>query len=271
MADPMPYFAASAVSSVMTFPLWKAAAIGQSGYALKAKSVLGRLREAAMPPYRGSLVVVSGRAWAQAAIFFGSDEGSRWLRRQGWNAAVSSSLPPLVISANVSIANQPFVRSSIMLQGDPQVSFAQKSSSPTIAVIRHLWKTEGAGSLWLGTGVGIVRTVPKYVTAVVAKDFMEDFLPSAHAGSSTILRSAMKSMAASLVGAVLTNPLDVLQNEMYKSGQGVLPTLRRLRLAEGRQWLLRGCGSNAFASAMPMALTIFLTDAFTQWRHNSFF
>lgn len=267
MADPMPYFAASTVSSVMTFPLWKAAAIGQSGYALKAKSAFGRLWEAAMPPYRGGLVVVSGRAWAQAAIFFGSDEGSRWLRRQGWNGAVSLFLPPLVVSAYVQIANQPFVRSSIMLQGDPQVRFAQRSSSPTIAVIRHLWKTEGAGSLWLGTGVGIVRTVPKYVTAVVAKNFMEDLLP-AHGGTSTILRSAVKSVAASVVGSVLTNPLDVLQNEMYKSGRGVLPTLQRLRLAEGQQWLLRGCGPNVFASAMPMALTIFLTDTFTQWRHN---
>lgn len=218
-----------------------------------------------MPPYRGGLVVVSGRAWAQAAIFFGSDEGCKWLRKRGWSAALSSSLPPMIISAYVQIANQPFIRSSTMLQGDPQVSFAQRSKSPTIAVIKHLWKTQGAGSLWLGTSVGMLRTVPKYVTAIVAKDVLEDVLPPVQCSSSEVLRSATKSLASSIVGAVLTNPFDVLQNEMYKTGQGALPTLRQLNLVEGGRWLLRGCESNVFASAMPLALTIFLTDRFTQW------
>eukprot|EP00440_Ansanella_granifera_P007456 gb/GFBE01008072.1/.p1 GENE.gb/GFBE01008072.1/~~gb/GFBE01008072.1/.p1 ORF type:complete len:279 (+),score=49.73 gb/GFBE01008072.1/:1-837(+) len=267
--DPVPYFAASAVSAFVTFPFWKAATVGQSGYALTAKSAVGRFWEAAMPPYRGGLVVVSGRTWAQAAIFFGSDEGSRWLRRQGWSATVSSSLPPLLISAYVQVANQPLIRSSIMLQGDPQVSFAHKSHSPNIAVLRHLWRTKGAGALWLGTGVGIMRTVPKYVTAIVAKDLMDDFLAPVDSDSqSVVLRSAKKSVAASVVGALLTNPLDVAQNEMYKTGESFLATVKRLQKTEGSRWLMRGCDKNVFASAVPIALTIFLTDTFMQWRHG---
>eukprot|EP00441_Pelagodinium_beii_P045032 CAMPEP_0197625624 /NCGR_PEP_ID=MMETSP1338-20131121/4937_1 /TAXON_ID=43686 ORGANISM="Pelagodinium beii, Strain RCC1491" /NCGR_SAMPLE_ID=MMETSP1338 /ASSEMBLY_ACC=CAM_ASM_000754 /LENGTH=270 /DNA_ID=CAMNT_0043196077 /DNA_START=45 /DNA_END=854 /DNA_ORIENTATION=- len=265
-ADPVPYFAASAVSSMATFPLWKAATVGQSGYALKAQSALGRFWEAAMPPYRGGFVVVSGRTWGTAAIFFGSDEGSRWMRRCGWSAAASSTLPPLLISAYVQIANQPFVRSSTLLQGDPQVSFAHKCNSPNLAVLRHLWRKDGVAALWLGTGVGILRTVPKYVTAIMAKDVMEELLaPADGSASSVLFRSAKKSAAASVVGATLTNPLDVAQNEMYKTGEGFWPTVKRLQASEGSRWFFRGVEKNVFASAVPIALTIFLTDTFTQW------
>ena len=31
--------------------------------------------------------------------------------------------------------------------------------------------------LWHGVSAGILKTVPKYVTAIVVKDFMEDNLP----------------------------------------------------------------------------------------------
>ncbi|CAE8627031.1 unnamed protein product [Polarella glacialis] len=270
MADPMPYFAASAVSAFVTLPFWKAATIGQSGYALTATSALGRFWEASKPPYRGGFVVVSGKAWATAAIFFGSDEGCRWLRQRGWSHATSTLAPPLLISAYVQIANQPFVRSSIMLQGDPQVSFAHKSSNPNLAVLRHLWRTQGLSAIWLGTGVGLLRTVPKYVTAVVAKDALDNMLaPADKSAISLTLRSVKKSVVASVAGSVLTNPLDVVQNEMFKTGEGFLPTLRRLQRAEGSRWLMRGVEKNMLASAVPMALTICLTDAFMQWRYGS--
>lgn len=256
----MPYLAASAVSSVVTFPVWKAATIGQSGFAS------GRFLEAVKPPYRGSFAVVSGRTWAQALIFFGSDKGSLWLRRQGWSSATSSVLPTLLISAYVQVANQPFVRSSVMLQGDPQVRFAHQSPSPILAVLQYLWRTEGVKALWLGTGVSIVRTVPKYVTAVAAKDKMEEFLAPASDTQSAVLRSIKKSLAASVVGSVVTNPLDVAQNEMYQTGERFASTVKRLQ-KEGSRWMFRGCGKSVVASAMPLALTIFLTDTFLQ-RHG---
>lgn len=271
IADPVPYFAASAVSSVLTLPFWKAATIGQSGYSLQGKSALGRFYEAALPPYRGGFVVVSGRTWAQALIFFGSDEGARWLKRHGYSNTISTTLPPLLLSASVQIANQPFLRSSIMLQGDPQVSFAHKSRNPNIAVLVHLWRTQGASSLWLGTGVGVMRTMPKYMVAVAAKDVMDSLLAPADESrpSLALVRSAKKSVVASVVGALLTNPFDVVQNEMFKTGRDGWTTVKRLAKSEGCKWTIRGAEKNVIASAIPMALTIFLTDIFMHWRHAS--
>mmetsp|Transcript_72240 Transcript_72240/g.156839 ORF Transcript_72240/g.156839 Transcript_72240/m.156839 type:complete len:277 (-) Transcript_72240:130-960(-) len=263
-ADPVPYLAASAVSALVTFPFWKAATIGQSGYALQAKTTLGRLWEVAKPPWRGSLVVVSGMTWARAAILFGSDEGSRLLQTQGWGVVSSTAVPPLLISMHVQIANQPFVRSSVMLQGDPQVSFAASTRLPNLAVLRHLQQTKGARAWWLGTGVGIARTVPKYVIAVAVKDFMDRNLAPVDGTSSSaaISRSVKKSIAAGMTGAVLTNPLDVLQNEMFKTEQNPVSVFKRLCREEGWRWLLRGVERNVLATALPIATCFFLTDQF---------
>lgn len=62
---------------------------------------------------------------------------------------------------------------------------------------------------------GIMKTVPKYITAIVVKDIMEDILPpvSKSDKKATIMRSALKSMTAGVAGAALTNPFDVLRNE----------------------------------------------------------
>eukprot|EP00438_Fugacium_kawagutii_P024112 Skav209065 [mRNA] locus=scaffold760:333714:336764:+ [translate_table: standard] len=54
--------------------------------------------------------------------------------------------------------------------------------------------------------------------------------------SAKVIRSIKKSLAASVVGSVVTNPLDVAQNEMYQTGERFLST----------------------------ALTMFLTDTFLQ-------
>lgn len=267
VADPVPYFAASAVSSLVSFPLWKASTISQCGYALTAKTAFGKFLEAARPPWRGSFVVVSGMTWSRAIIFFGSDEGARWLQKQGWSAATATTLPPLFISVNVQIANQPFVRSTVMLQGDPKVRNLASSAWPNYEVLKHLWRTKGPSALWLGTGVGIARTVPKYVTAIVAKDVMESVLePADDSSSCSLVRSAKKSVVAGVVGAVLTNPLDVVQNEMFRSDENAWKTIKRLNKAEGGRWLLRGCEKNVLASAIPIAVTIFLTDTFASWR-----
>lgn len=269
-SDPLPYFAASGVSALLTFPFWKAAAIGQSGYQFDAKTALGRYFQAARPPWKGSLVVVSGMTWARACIFFGSDEGSRWLRLQGFSSSVASVVPPLLISVKVQIANQPFVRSTIMLQGDPQVSSLAKKPWPTLQVLRHLWREKGASSWWHGTTVGIFRTVPKYVAAILAKDFMDQVLPPADAESaaSAAIRSVKKSLAASVVGAVFTNPLDVVQNEMFKTDGRAWDVVRRLCKEEGWSWMVRGCERNVVASAVPIAVTMFLTETFLSWRQQ---
>ena len=47
-----PYFGGSAVAAIINFPLWKAATIGQSGWAEVAPSFAGRMRLIFGPPYR---------------------------------------------------------------------------------------------------------------------------------------------------------------------------------------------------------------------------
>lgn len=60
-----------------------------------------------------------------------------------------------------------------------------------------------------------MKTVPKYITAIVVKDIMEDILPPVDKTDrqATIIRSATKSVTAAVAGAALTNPFDVLRNE----------------------------------------------------------
>lgn len=109
----------------------------------------------------------------------------------------------------VQWVNQPLVRSTITIQ-DPN------STLPNVrAALVHIYQTKGFFALWHGVSAGILKTVPKYVTAVVVKDFMEDRLPAAdpHSKTSQLTRSATKAVAAGIAGAVLTNPLDVLRNE----------------------------------------------------------
>lgn len=270
MADPVPYFAASAISAWWTFPLWKAAAVGQSGFELQAKSPLWRYVEAVKPPWTGSFAVIGGMTWARAAIFFGSDEGAKKMKAYGCGTAIYTMLPPLVISVFVQCTNQPFVRSSIMLQ-DPQCKLAQGATFPNLSVIGHLARTKGLQSLWVGTTAGILKTAPKYMTAIAIKDGMEKWLAPAPKGdkSATMLRTAKKSVAAGAAGAFLTNPLDVLRNEQFKTEEPMGKAFKRLCRDEGVRWFARGAEKNLIAVAVPIASTIFLTETIAQWRQGS--
>jgi hypothetical protein len=58
--NPECYFAASAVSAAVNYPLWKASAMAQSGFEVKATSTFGRYMEAMAPPYRGMPAVITG-------------------------------------------------------------------------------------------------------------------------------------------------------------------------------------------------------------------
>ena len=98
-------------------------------------------------------------------------------------------------------------------------------------------------SLFLSPGVsaGILKTVPKYVTAVVVKDMIEDKLPRGDTNDRNyqIMRSAIKSVSAGIAGAVLTNPLDVLRNEMFKTDLSLIATHRMLMKKEGFNYMAR--------------------------------
>lgn len=99
---------------------------------------------------------------------------------------------------------------------------------------------------------------------------MEEWLPAADPVSSTykadqMYRSAVKSLAAGVAGAALTNPLDVIRNEQFKTHEGLRLTVRNLWHNEGWSFLGRGLGKNMIAVAMPVGMTIFFTDLFIQW------
>ncbi|CAK9044348.1 unnamed protein product, partial [Durusdinium trenchii] len=292
-ANPAYYFGASGVSALAFFPLWKAAAIGQSGYKAVRRGLLDMSKlwhqvegsgywqkyfEAMKPPWRGVAPAaavtatesrVGGMTWARAAIFYGSDTGSKWMRKEGYSTALASTVPSLLVSCFAQAVNQPFVRSSIMLQ-KPGEELA-KATFPNMTMLRHLAHTKGFGSWFTGLDAAILKTAPKYMTAVLIKDYMGLWLAPVDPKDkqAVLLKSAKISVTAGVAGAVLTNPLDVVRNEMFKTEEGMVACMMRMSKEDGNlsgpMWLLRGIGKNWVAVAAPIASTIFLTDRFKVW------
>uniref|UniRef100_A0A7S1UGC6 Mitochondrial carrier protein n=2 Tax=Phaeomonas parva TaxID=124430 RepID=A0A7S1UGC6_9STRA len=261
---PLPYLLSSSLAAVVNFPLWKASAIGQSGFKVKshggaATTALNLYLEALKPPYKGVGVVVFGMTWARAAIFFGSDLGRQQLkeRRLVRSELLASALPPLVTSTVVQVCNQPIIRASITLQ-DPQTQYDN-----TLAVMRSIARRHGVAALWHGTSAGIMKTVPKYCTAIMAKDYLEDRLPQSDGTrAGALVRSATKAVLAGMAGAIITNPFDVVRNEMFKTNQSLTEVITRL-YREEPNFATRGLGKNVVAVSIPVACTIFFTDLFT--------
>lgn len=268
---PMQYFAASALASAMGYPLWRAAAIGQSGFEMHVIQV-GRFTVphtitpyvyGFLPPYKGMVATVFGMTWARAAIFWLSDYGHDVLLKNGYSVSTATVTPPLLISALVQVVNQPIVRSTVTLQ-DPKYNLPNVFSS-----VKQIYSTHGIPGLWHGTTAGILKTVPKYVTAIAVKDIMEEHLPQPDPNSPTyhtdrLGRSLVKSAAAGIAGAALTNPLDVIRNEQFKTHTGIRETTKKLWNEMGISFMARGLGKNLVAVAMPVGMTIFFTDLFVQ-------
>ena len=271
---PWEYFMASAMAAAINYPLWRASAIGQSGFTVSLRGAGPILSSvppsispyvyAFAPPYKGMVGVVGGMTWARAAIFWGSDRGREWLLQNkvcGEGAAIA--LPPLFVSTMVQCINMPIVRASIMLQ-NPQSNLPN-----TIASVRHIYDNHGLAGLWHGTSAGILKTVPKYCCAIFVKDYLESHLPKADPSSPTyesdrLWRSAIKSAIAGVAGAALTNPLDVLRNEMFKTNKSLVETVKLLHAELGYSFITRGMGKNMVAVAIPVGCTIFFTDALIQ-------
>ena len=102
---------------------------------------------------------------------------------------------------------------------------------------------------------------------------MESILPQPDESSPTLeqdrlWRSALKSSAAGVAGAGLTNPLDVIRNEMFKTNQSLTRTVKSLYEELGYSFLWRGMGKNMVAVAIPVGCTIFFTDALIQMSND---
>merc|ERR1712113_337637 len=80
--------------------------------------------------------------------------------------------------------------------------------------------------------------------------------------AAVLVKSAKVAVTAGVAGAVLTNPLDVVRNEMFITEESMVPCMLRMSRETGPRWLLRGMQKNYIAVALPIASTIFLTDRF---------
>ena len=269
---------ASALAAAINYPLWRVSAMGQSGFRVSPSSLSSYLAPlhpslqpyayAFAPPYKGMMAVILGMTWARAAIFWGSDMGKEYLKKHHGNwipPSVYTLLPPLVVSTLVQCVNQPIVRASITLQNP------QSQLSTTRDAVKYIYTNHGLKGLWHGTSAGILKTVPKYCTAILVKDYMEKVLPHPEKDSDVyerdrLLRSACKSAAAGIAGATLTNPLDVIRNEMFKTNQSLIQTIKSLHLEfdGSAKWMMRGMGKNLIAVSVPVGCTIFFTDTLIQ-------
>ena len=255
--DPECHFIASFVAAIINFPLWRAAAIEQSGFKVQGSNILVRYYKAVMqPPHRGLAATIFGMSWARGFIFYGSDIGRNWMNKMGFNKSLCIAVPPALCGVFVQVANMPLVRGTITIQNP-------SSEIHTVrAALIDIYGKKGIAGLWHGTSAGILKTVPKYVTAVAVRDWCEDKLPPADPSDANgaTKRSAIKSVAAGLAGAALTNPLDVIRNEMFKTDLGLMKTVKDLWRQEGAAFLTRGITSNMTAVGVPLTFTIFLTD-----------
>jgi hypothetical protein len=263
------YLTASALAASINYPLWRASALAQSGFRVTstfAPPALSPYIYAFAPPYKGMVATVLGMTWARAAIFWGSDRGKEILLEKGVSSSIATLVPPLVVSTFVQCINMPIVRATITIQ-DPQSTIPNVWES-----LKNIYYHKGGlSALWHGTSAGILKTVPKYCTAIVVKDWMEDILPFPSIDSQSyktdcLWRSAYKSAAAGVAGAALTNPLDVIRNEMFKTNQSLFLTVNSLQREVGwYETITRGMGKNLIAVAVPLGCTIFFTDALIQY------
>lgn len=151
----------------------------------------------------------------------------------------------------------------------------------TVSALRYLAQEKGVIGLWHGLSAGIIKTVPKYITSVAVKDIMEDHLPPAESKAGFLLRASVKAVVAGVAGALLTNPFDVVRNEMFKTDLSLAKTVKSLREAELRvnscnskgfhtlrsfNWMARGLVPNLIAVSVPITITIFLTDVFVGYK-----
>jgi len=248
---PLSHLGASAVAALVNYPLWKASAIRQSGF--KTPSMSAYLE------YRGAAAVVFGMTWARAAIFFGSDYYKIRLKNAGFSEPIAIAVPPLLLSSVVQCINMPIVRASITMQ-NPE-TYGDPRYKTTFSTLKYMVHEKGIRKLWHGLSAGLAKSVPKYMTSVVVKDWMENALPQAETQEQFLVRAATKSVFAGLAGAVLTNPMDVIRNEMFKTDQSLISTTRSLNSRLGfRTWSIRGLYANLIAVSVPITLTIFLTD-----------
>lgn len=142
--DLISYLSGAGLAALVNFPLWKAAAIGQSGFTAQGPTFFARLKVLLGPPYKGVAATLFGMTWARAAIFYCADAGRDRMLALGASPAAATALPAVGISTLVQVVNQPIVRGTITIQ-DPSSRHAG-----LVAALRHIHATRGVSGLWHG-------------------------------------------------------------------------------------------------------------------------
>jgi hypothetical protein len=284
----LPSLAAAGIAASVNFPLWRASTMAHSGFQAPLLSfpllpqpvtnTISLYKHAMTGPFPGLPAVVGGMTWARCVIFWGSDTLKTAFKESGISAlsnpVVLNIVPAFTVSTFVQVVNMPIIRATITQQ-DPLFKRANGTSHTTTSALKHIYQTGGINALWHGTSAGLLKTVPKYMVSIVVKDAvgdrqkaMNEAMVASGQGEVTsqllAQQSAVKSILAGVAGAVLTNPADVIRNEMFKCDNSTLMgTLRDLNKG-GLRWMMRGVDKNLLAVAAPVAVTIFLTDVFEQ-------
>lgn len=259
--NPAVHISAAGVAALISFPLWKMATIGQSGWKTDGQMFYDKMISACKPPYKGVVATLFGMTWARAAIFHGSEYFKPIMLEQDYGMAAATSIPPLIIGTFAQVVNMPLVRATITVQNPTSIH------SNIIGASKEIIATQGIKGLWHGTVPAVGKTVPKYIVAVAIKDWCQKNLARADSDSDhkhfwSLWRSAKKSVAAGVCGAALTNPFDVIRNEMFKTNLGIVASTRKLYGEMGYKFMVRGVARNMISVALPVALTIFLADIF---------
>ena len=221
--SPEVYFAASGCAAIVNYPLWKASAVAQSGFDARL-GVEGRLRSLLAPldahAYKGLIPVVSGMTWARAVIFYGSDRGAAALRAAGARDPLLTTLPRPPSSSSARRVQLDATSRSCAAGHDPGPPRARTRACPR----RCARSTARAGSR--GCGAARRRACSRRCPSTARRSRSRNSWSTgcrarARGGRARALRGARalggRSCAAALAGAVLTNPLDVIRNEMFKT------------------------------------------------------
>ena len=255
---------------------------------IAATSIINRLPSVLAPtlnlykhamtgPFPGITAVVGGMTWARCSIFYGSDFMKASFKEKGvTNPLVLNVLPSFAVSTFVQVANMPLIRATITQQ-DPSLKSSAGKTPSTIGALKHLYKEGGVNALWHGTSAGLLKTVPKYMVSIMVKDLImknqkeanQEIIDGGGDVTSGMIsrQSAFKALVAGVCGAVLTNPADVIRNEMFKCNNSTfMGTLKQLTGGTGQwRWMLRGVDKNLVAVAAPISTMIFLTDLFEEF------
>lgn len=104
---------------------------------------------------------------------------------------------------------------------------------------------------------------------MIVKDFIEErYNPKRRAEGGRATEGEIyafmvgKAITSAVAGALLTNPCDIVRNEMFKPGttEGVIGTIHELRRRERWRWITRGIGHNLMSVSVPVGVTILLID-----------